>query len=89
MCSYHLVQRNTVSIAMSAEEEETVRELVLRNGGVATSPLDNLRVSSLVNISICGAPPFHYCIGVQNVGMGQVSQGQRLKESCIMFEEGV
>jgi hypothetical protein len=90
MCSYHLALRNIIGIAMSDKEEETVRELVLRNGGAATSPpLNNLRMSSSVNFSTCDSHPSYYCIGMKNVGMGQVSAGQRLKETCIMFEEGV
>ena len=90
MCTYRLALRNEVGIAMSDKEKETVRELLLRNGGAATSPaLKNLRMSSSVNFCRISAPPSYYCIGVRNIGMGQVSVGQRLKESLKLFEEGV
>jgi hypothetical protein len=90
MCTYCLALRNEVGIAMSKKEKETLRKLLLLNGGPATSSaLENLRMSSSVNFSMLSAPPSHYCIGVRNVGMGQVSVGQRLKESLKLFQEGV
>jgi hypothetical protein len=90
MCTYRLALRNEVGIAMSDKEKETVSELLLRNGGAATSPpLNNLRMSSSVNFSTIAASPSYYCIGVRNVGMGQVSMRQRLRETLNLFQEGV
>jgi hypothetical protein len=75
---------------MSEKEEDTVRALLLRNGGAATSPaLDNLRMSSSVNFVLYSTPPSYYCIGVTNVGMALISRGQRLRESKALFREGV
>jgi hypothetical protein len=90
LCTYSLALRNKLSITMSEKEDETVRALLLRNGGAATSPaLDNLRMSSSVNFCLYSAPPSYYCIDVTNVGMELSIRGQRLRESNALFREGV
>lgn len=91
MCTYRMaLRRDKEGIAMSSQEKERVRELVLRNGGAATSPsLDNLRMSSSVNFALAGTPPCWYFMDARTVKTALADLDQRMKEIEILFEEGV
>jgi hypothetical protein len=91
MCTYRMALRGDKGgIAMSNQEKQLVRELVLRNGGAATSPsLENLRMSSSVNFTLAGTHPCWYFMDARTVEMALVDLDQRNKEIEILFEEGV
>ncbi|KAF2181522.1 hypothetical protein K469DRAFT_713583 [Zopfia rhizophila CBS 207.26] len=91
MCTYRMaLRRDKGGITVSNEEKERVRELVLRNGGEATSlSLDNLRMSSSVNFALAGTHPCWYFMDARTVGTARVDLDQRMKEIKILFEEGV
>lgn len=91
MCAYRVaLHRDKGAIVVSYEERERVRELVLRNGGAATSSsLDNLRMSSSVNFALAGTPPSWYSMDARTNRVAVADLDQRKKEIEKLFEEGV
>lgn len=75
---------------MNNQEKEIVRDLVLRNGGAATSPsLDNLRMSSSVNFALAGTHPKWYFLVDLTIRLAPVVVDRRIKEIETLFGDGV